>query len=247
MLEVHILKKLSKFPLEIQFDTDAKNLAAFGASGSGKSMLLKCISGLETPDSGRIVYNGKVLFDSQARINLPPRQRKIGYLFQNYALFPHKNVEENLMLALVHSNLTKQQKQDEIEQILQSMQLLEYRESYPDKLSGGQRQRIALARLIISKPDLILLDEPFSALDGYLKQSLAPELKNMLTNAGIPYIYVSHDVLELHQFCEEVLLLSNGKNEPITSMKQIYNHPQGKTQQQISEYIQQMKKKINLF
>ena len=176
-LLVDIKKKLKEFTLEIDFKTDGESLGILGASGSGKSMTLKCIAGVETPDEGRIVLNGKTLFDSRKGINLKPQDRNIGYLFQSYALFPHMTVEENIGIGL---NLHKTEKELRIREIIESFHLEGLESKYPNKLSGGQQQRVALARCLVYKPDALMLDEPFSALDSHLKDHLQSEVLELL-------------------------------------------------------------------
>ena len=164
-LFVDIRKKLKGFSLNVSFETNGDYLGVLGSSGSGKSMTLKCIAGIETPDEGLIILNGKVLFDSKKKINLKPQERNIGYLFQNYALFPNMTVEKNIGIGLKGSKYEKNRK---INEIIEAFHLQGLEKKYPRQLSGGQQQRVALARCIIYKPDVLMLDEPFSALDTYL-------------------------------------------------------------------------------
>ena len=170
MLEVQIYKKLAEFDLDVSFQVDDYILGLMGASGSGKSMTLKCIAGIETPDQGRIVLNGRVLFDSEKKINVPIQKRNVGYMFQSYALFPNMNVYENI----------------------------------------GQRQRVALARLMAYEPDVLLLDEPFSALDEDLKEDLLQELKSEL-QISKPVIFVSHDKEEVNYLCDLKYKIKQGE------------------------------------
>lgn len=159
-LEVRIRRTLRDFSLETAFTTSDGVLGILGASGCGKSMTLRCIAGVETPDEGRIVLNGRVLFDSAAGVNLPPRQRRVGYLFQSYALFPHMTVEENIACALGWEK-DRKKRAGTIASLVGRFRLEGLEKRYPGQLSGGQQQRVALARILAYEPEALLLDEPF--------------------------------------------------------------------------------------
>ena len=199
MLEVQIYKKLAEFDLDASFQVDDNILGLMGASGSGKSMTLKCIAGIETPDQGRIVLNNRVLFDSEKKINVPIQKRNVGYMFQSYALFPNMNVYENISVGL---RARKVKDVDiVVQKVMKQFQIRELASRYPKQLSGGQRQRVALARLMAYEPDVLLLDEPFSALDEDLKEDLLQELKSEL-QISKPVIFVSHDKEEVNYLCD---------------------------------------------
>ena len=199
MLEVQIYKKLAEFDLDVSFQVDDNILGLMGASGSGKSMTLKCIAGIETPDQGRIVLNNRVLFDSEKKINVPIQKRNVGYMFQSYALFPNMNVYENVSVGL---RARKVKDVDiVVQKVMQQFRVFELASRYPKQLSGGQRQRVALARLMAYEPDVLLLDEPFSALDEDLKEDLLRELKSEL-QISKPVIFVSHDKEEVNYLCD---------------------------------------------
>lgn len=199
MLEVQIYKKLAEFDLDVSFQVDDNILGFMGASGSGKSMTLKCIAGIETPDQGRIVLNNRVLFDSEKKINVPIQKRNVGYMFQSYALFPNMNVYENISVGL---RARKVKDVDiVVQKVMQQFRIFELASRYPKQLSGGQRQRVALARLMAYEPDVLLLDEPFSALDEDLKEDLLQELKSEL-QISKPVIFVSHDKEEVNYLCD---------------------------------------------
>lgn len=199
MLEVQIYKKLAEFDLDVSFQVDDNILGFMGASGSGKSMTLKCIAGIETPDQGRIVLNNRVLFDSEKKINVPIQKRNVGYMFQSYALFPNMNVYENISVGL---RARKVKDVDiVVQKVMQQFRVFELASRYPKQLSGGQRQRVALARLMAYEPDVLLLDEPFSALDEDLKEDLLQELKSEL-QISKPVIFVSHDKEEVNYLCD---------------------------------------------
>ena len=199
MLEVQIYKKLAEFDLDVSFQVNDNILGLMGASGSGKSMTLKCIAGIETPDQGRIVLNNRVLFDSEKKINVPIQKRNVGYMFQSYALFPNMNVYENISVGL---RARKVKDVDiVVQKVMQQFRVFELASRYPKQLSGGQRQRVALARLMAYEPDVLLLDEPFSALDEDLKEDLLQELKSEL-QISKPVIFVSHDKEEVNYLCD---------------------------------------------
>ena len=199
MLEVQIYKKLAEFDLDVSFQVNDNILGFMGASGSGKSMTLKCIAGIETPDQGRIVLNDRVLFDSEKKINVPIQKRNVGYMFQSYALFPNMNVYENISVGL---RARKVKDVDiVVQKVMKQFQIRELASRYPKQLSGGQRQRVALARLMAYEPDVLLLDEPFSALDEDLKEDLLRELKSEL-QISKPVIFVSHDKEEVNYLCD---------------------------------------------
>lgn len=208
MLEVQIYKKLAEFDLDISFQVNDNILGLMGASGSGKSMTLKCIAGIETPDQGRIVLNGRVLFDSEKKINVPIQKRNVGYMFQSYALFTNMNVYENISVGL---RARKVKDVDiVVQKVMQQFRIFELASRYPKQLSGGQRQRVALARLMAYEPDVLLLDEPFSALDEDLKKDLLQELKSEL-QISKPVIFVSHDKEEVNYLCDLKYKIKQGE------------------------------------
>lgn len=208
MLGVQIYKKLAEFDLDISFQVNDNILGLMGASGSGKSMTLKCIAGIEMPDQGRIVLNGCVLFDSEKKINVPIQKRNVGYMFQSYALFPNMNVYENISVGL---RARKVKDVDiVVQKVMQQFRIFELASRYPKQLSGGQRQRVALARLMAYEPDVLLLDEPFSALDEDLKKDLLQELKSEL-QISKPVIFVSHDKEEVNYLCDLKYKIKQGE------------------------------------
>jgi molybdate transport system ATP-binding protein len=221
-LEVAIEKKLDGFSLEVELKNENQRLGILGASGSGKSLTLKCIAGIEKPDSGRIVLNGRVLFDSEKKINILPQQRRVGYLFQNYALFPMMTVEENIGIAI------KASKEDRRQMV--AAKIMEYRleglkSRYPSELSGGQQQRVALARMLVSNPDIIMLDEPFSSLDSYLKDLLQQQLLETLTDYHGDVLLVTHNRDEVYRFCERLLIISKGRSVISGDTQELFERP----------------------
>ena len=208
MLEVQIYKKLAEFDLDVSFQVNDNILGLMGASGSGKSMTLKCIAGIETPDQGRIVLNDRVLFDSEKKINVPIQRRNVGYMFQSYALFPNMNVYENISVGL---RARKVKDVDIVAQkVMKQFQISELASRYSKQLSGGQRQRVALARLMAYEPDVLLLDEPFCALDEDLKEDLLRELKSEL-QISKPVIFVSHNKEEVNELCDFKYKIKQGE------------------------------------
>lgn len=208
LLKVNIQKELNEFDLDVNFDLKTQNFGILGPSGCGKSMTLKSIAGIVTPDEGIIsvrLDNEEVYFDSSKKINLKPQKRNVGYLFQNYALFPNMTVEENIAVGLSKENYGK------IEELVKKFRLEGLEKRYPRQLSGGQQQRVALARIIAYDPDVILLDEPFSAMDTYLKDQLRRELINLLEEFDGFIVMVTHDRDDAFQFCDELIVMDRGK------------------------------------
>ena len=220
-LSVDIRKPLGDFHLEVRFDAGDEMLALLGASGCGKSVTLKCIAGILTPDEGHIELDGVTLYDSAARIDLPPQRRRVGYLFQQYALFPNMTVRQNIAAAV----RDKSRRQTEVAEKLRQFQLEAVADQKPGQLSGGQQQRCALARILASEPKAILLDEPFSALDSYLKYQLELELSDLLRSFGGTALWVSHDRGEVFRNCRRVCLLENGRSAPVREMAQLMADP----------------------
>jgi molybdate transport system ATP-binding protein len=215
-LEVDIRKTLRsgdrRFVLEASFSSQDDLTVIFGASGSGKSLTIQAIAGLVRPDSGRILVGGELLFDDQQGTNLPTRERKIGYLFQDYALFPHLTVRENIAYPLKktwHFRLLPGQRQ-EVEEIMAAFEITHLAESYPSELSGGQRQRVALARALIKKPSILLLDEPFSALDSMLRHRMRMELLEIRQKFAVPLVVITHDPADVEVFADTLVVFENG-------------------------------------
>jgi molybdate transport system ATP-binding protein len=221
-LTVDIRKKFKDFSLNVKFDTSEDRIGLLGASGCGKSMTLKCIAGIEKPDEGIITLNGRVLFDSSQRIDVIPQKRKVGYLFQNYALFPNMTVAENIGCGLRGSKADKLPRINEMIEMLH-LQGLEMR--YPMQLSGGQQQRVALARILAYEPDVLMLDEPFSALDSYLKESLQQELLENLAVYHGDTLIVSHNRDEIFSMCDKLAIIENGSLVLTGKTSEIFNNP----------------------
>lgn len=224
-LSVHIKKTLGNFRLEADFEAEAGEvLALLGASGCGKSMTLKCIAGIERPDEGRIELAGRVLFDKARGIDLPPQKRRVGYLFQQYALFPHMTVSKNIA-AGAHDK-PRLQRERIVAELLSSLHLGGLEDKRPHQLSGGEQQRLALARILAGQPDAILLDEPFSALDSYLKWQMEQELRRALSAFEGPCVWVSHDRDEVYRNCARLCVMEKGKTQPPRDKHALFADPQ---------------------
>jgi molybdate transport system ATP-binding protein len=222
-LSVHIQKKFDAFNLAVDFETNESVVGFLGPSGAGKSMTLMCIAGLEKPDSGQIIINGKCVYDSQKNIWIPPSQRHVGFLFQKYALFPHMTVEENVAFGMMH--LDKEERRQRVHDYLQIVHMEDMRKRYPAELSGGQQQRVAIARALILEPEILLLDEPFSALDLHLRSRMEHQLKNLLDKYDGQSIVVSHDIHESYRLCQELAIFHEGQVLEYGEKEAIFEHP----------------------
>ncbi len=219
-LTVRIKKRYGDFLLDVDFSAGSgEALALLGASGSGKSSALQCIAGIRRPDWGKIELDGQVLFDSQRGIDLPPQKRRIGYLFQQYALFPHMTVEQNIAVCLERG------RRAEARELIALLRLEGTERLLPRQLSGGQQQRVALARILASRPRAILLDEPLSALDSCLRRQLEQELQEVLARFGGPVVWVSHDLGEVCRSCRRVCVLEDGRSSPAAGMRELIEAP----------------------
>lgn len=227
-LIVKIRKRLDNFELNTDIQTDDDILALSGASGAGKTMILKCIAGIATPDSGYISLNGRVLFDSEKKINLKASLRKTGYLFQDYALFPTMTARENINIVM------KKKNHELVDKWLSAYGLEKVADNYPKKLSGGQKQRVAMIRMLASDPECILLDEPFSALDEHIKRKMEVELMEMLENFHKPIIFVSHNREEIYRFADKVCSVEDGIVSRIYDKKYFYYKPETKAQAKLA-------------
>ncbi len=216
-LYVNIEKQLGDFYLKSSFETENEIFAMLGPSGCGKSLTLKCIAGIETPDRGRIVLGEKVLFDSEKKINLKPQMRNIGFLFQDYALFPKMTVKENILLAASDKEYACGFKE--------RFCLQDVWDSYPGEISGGESQRTALARMLAVKPEVLLFDEPFSALDNYLSTRLEHEILDITQVFKGPVVFVSHDRNEVYRLASRIAVMDEGELIDIQEKHDFFDAP----------------------
>jgi molybdate transport system ATP-binding protein len=198
----------SAFGLDAEFALPAGITILFGASGAGKTTLLDALAGLVTPDSGRIAVGGRVLFDSDQRVNVPTQQRRLGYLFQDLALFPHITARQNVEYGL--ASLSADEKGKRSAAILERFRIAEFADRRPADISGGERQRVALARALVTDPEYLLLDEPLTALDAATKSHIIADLRGWIRDHRIPVLYVTHDRAEAYALGERVIVIENG-------------------------------------
>ena len=223
-LSIHIEKRYEGFSLKADLEHPGGITGFLGASGCGKSTALKCIAGIEKPDRGRIALNGRVLFDSERGISLKPQERRVGYLFQNYALFPNMTVLENIACGLNRIRDRKERRRLAGEAIEQ-MELGGQAELLPHQLSGGQQQRTALARMLVSEPEVLLLDEPFSALDAFLREQMQTQVSRILREYGKDVILVSHNRDELYYMCDRLAVMHEGRILTYGLVKEVFADP----------------------
>ncbi|NLB54516.1 MAG: ABC transporter ATP-binding protein, partial [Lentisphaerae bacterium] len=211
------------FTLDVAFDVGNETMGLLGGSGSGKSMTLNCIAGIVQPDSGVIILDGKTLFDSKNRINLSPRLRQTGYLFQNYALFPTMTVEKNILSGIRH--LPKSERMAVVERHIELFGLQGLEQRMPAQLSGGQQQRVALARMLASEPNILMLDEPFSALDQFLKERTLPSILKIIERTGKTALLVTHNMDEAYMFCPRIAVMSDGHIDTMGTRREVFQNP----------------------
>ena len=222
-LEIHIEKKLPEFSLQVDFTSSGGPLSILGASGAGKTMLLRSIAGLERPDRGRIALNGRVLLDSEAGIQIPARERRIGLLFQDYALFPHRTAAENITFGL--RALPREEQRRRAATAMQQMHIAGLEHRYPREISGGEQQRLALARALATEPEALLLDEPLSALDTHLRSHMEAQLQETFAAFPRPTLLVTHNIEEAYRLGRELLVLSRGRVAAIGAKEEIFRRP----------------------
>lgn len=228
-LSVDIKKSFKGFTLDVAFEAGNETLGFLGASGCGKSLTLRCIAGIERPDEGKITVNDTVFFDKaankKARVDLKPQQRKTALLFQSYQLFPNLTVESNIA-AGIDPHIDKEERRRRIAEQLVRFDLDRFRTRYPSQLSGGQQQRVALARMLAARPSILMLDEPFSALDAHLKSALEQDLQQLFERHKGSILYVSHDIDEAFRFCDRIAVVNEGHLEEIDTKEHIVSDPQ---------------------
>ncbi|MCW5200145.1 molybdenum ABC transporter ATP-binding protein, partial [Desulfobulbus sp. F1] len=219
LLEVEVKKRFAEFSVQAAFTLRSEKCGVFGPSGSGKSTLMHLLAGLQEPDSGFIRLNGRTLFDREQKINLPPEARRVGVVFQHACLFPHLSVKKNVFYGM--NRLPHQQRNISPEQLIRVLQIEPLLDRSVNRLSGGERQRVALARTVLACPQLILLDEPLSGLDGQLKYQIIPYLLRVFAEFSIPMLFISHSLQELRMMTEEVLVMRGGQAEKTMSTEEL--------------------------
>jgi molybdate transport system ATP-binding protein len=216
--------KRNVFSLDVSFEMENELVVLFGPSGSGKTTLFKCISGITEPDDGKIIVGNKVYYDKDRKINLPIQKRNLGYVFQNYTLFPHMNVRKNIECGL--KDWEKEDREERVVEMLNLLHIEELEKRYPSQLSGGQKQRVALARALAPKPGILLLDEPFSALDMEIRTELAEKIKKLQNKIEIPLLFITHNLEEAFLMADRILILHGGKSQQFGTPEEIFCHPE---------------------
>lgn len=219
-LSVKIKKRFGNFLLDVDFASEYGVLGLLGASGCGKSMTLRSIAGIIKPDKGRIVLNGRTLFDSDKKIDIASQKRHVGYLFQSYALFPNMTVVQNVACGVKNDR-----NGEKTAEMIEKMRLCGLERLKPYQLSGGQQQRVALARILVGEPEALLLDEPFSALDSYLKEQLLTELRNLLASYKKDTILVTHSRDEAYELCGNLAIMDRGRIMGTGTTKDVFDDP----------------------
>ncbi len=222
-LEVRLKKRVNGFTLDVEWNMDNEIVVLFGYSGAGKSMTLQMVTGLMRPDEGYIASNGKIFFDSSKYIDLPPQGRPFGYVFQDLALFPHMTVKENIQYGANGMDRTERHKKTM--EMIRAFHLDGLEDRLPREVSGGQKQRIAIARALIRRPDVLLLDEPFSALDNPLRLEMRGLLKEVRSEFNIPVVLVTHDITEALTMADRLIVYSGGKAVQTGTPEEIYLNP----------------------
>jgi len=222
-LEVQIEKKLPDFTLDVSFRAEMDPLSVLGASGAGKTMLLRCIAGLERPDRGRITLNERVFFNSEPRVNIPARQRRVGMLFQNYAIFPHRTVAENIGFGL--EALPRDERSKRVAELIGRTHLAGLEGRYSGTLSGGEQQRVALPRALAIEPEALLLDEPLSALDTHLRSQVEIQLQETFAAYRRPTLLVTHNMEEAYRLGPRLMVLSRGRVVASGAKERIFQRP----------------------
>ncbi|RXJ01910.1 ATP-binding cassette domain-containing protein [Anaerobacillus alkaliphilus] len=228
MININIKKSLGEFNLDVAFQVEKGIVGILGPSGCGKSLTLQAIAGLLNPDSGNISIGNHVVFDPKKKINIPTRKRKVGYVFQNYALFPHLTVSENIGFGL--NGMSRIEKTKKVSEMLEVVQLTGLENRYPNELSGGQQQRVALARTLVTEPEILLLDEPFSALDQHVKKQLELELLAIIKkNFSGVVLFVTHNIEEAYRICDYLCLYDSGRNIQFGTKQEVLERPISKS------------------
>lgn len=218
--------KEPSFTVDVNFEAGNELIVLFGQSGSGKTTTLRCIAGLEKPNGGKIKVNEKVYFDCHKRIDLSPQQRRLGYVFQNYALFPHMDIKKNITYGL--NGWKEEEKEKRMKEMLQLLHIEGLEDHYPAQLSGGQKQRVALARALAPKPDILLLDEPFSALDMVVRLKLREIIIKIQQDLNIPVLFITHNRVEAFTLADKIVTLHEGKVQQVGTPEEVFYHPKNR-------------------
>ncbi len=222
-LSVKVNKIVNGFSLDVEWTIDNEFAVLFGCSGAGKSLTLQMIAGLLLPDRGFIHLNERTFFDSASGRNLPPQKRSCGYVFQDLALFPHMTIRENILYGA--HGLSKVEREQQAATMIEKFKIAGLENKYPSEISGGQKQRVALARALIRKPEVLLLDEPFSALDNLLRAEMQLFLKEIRREFPIPIVFVTHDVLEAYSMADKIIIYANGSVAQSGTPKDVFTNP----------------------
>jgi len=243
MLEVNIKKRLDDFTLHVTFQVNREVLVLFGPSGAGKSMTFSCITGLARPDRGIIRLNGRVLFedDGHRRREVPLHKRRIGYVFQSYALFPHMTVAKNLGYGIRNQHDT----QARVQAMLSRLHLDGMADRYPHQLSGGQQQRVALGRALMIEPDLLLLDEPFAALDGAVRESLQTDVAELQRELDLSVVYITHNLMDAFALGDRLAVIQAGQLQQVGPIQEVFQHPNSRSVAQITGVRNLLEGKVN--
>ena len=224
-LSVRIIKKVEGFTLDVEWQIGNELVVLFGDSGSGKSLSLQCIAGLMKPDEGWIRANGDLFFDHTLKVNVPPEKRSFGYVFQDRVLFPHMTVRGNITYGC--KGISKPEIRQKVDEMIRLFHLRGLEDRFPSEISGGQKQRVALARALIGRPDALLLDEPFSALDHPIRLEMIRLLEEVRNEFNLPVVLVTHDVLEAYAMADKIIVYSGGRIVRTGSPGEIFHLPAG--------------------
>ncbi len=216
-------EKINSFTLDVEWHMDNELVVLLGYSGAGKSMTLQMIAGLMEPDEGLVLSNGKIFFDSEKGINIPPQKRPFGYVFQDLALFPHMTVKENILYGA--DGMDNRERAKKAMELIERFHLKGLEDRLPSEISGGQKQRVAIARALIRRPDVLLLDEPFSALDNPLRVEMRALLKEVRREFSIPVVLVTHDITEALTMADRLIIYSKGKVVQTGSPEEVFSNP----------------------
>jgi molybdate transport system ATP-binding protein len=226
-LQLQLRKQQGDFTLELDLKVSGERIGIFGPSGSGKSTLVNLLAGLTRPDSGQILLDGQPLFDSSNRVNLPPHHRRIAMVFLQHGLFPHLTVRKNLLYG--HQRCPADEQRIELDEVAEVLEIGDLMEQKPETLSGGQSQRVALGRAILASPRLLLMDEPLSALDDDLRYRIIPYLNLVSERFGIPFIFISHSLVEMRLMADQVAVLEKGRLTGVVSPEQLARQRMGQS------------------